>query len=113
MTALFVLFLLSQLTACVRTETKYVPVQPVPLPADLTADCPAPEIADPFTWGDSLALNELLLTALENCNVDKAKIREIEQQRKISTKEKPLPYVQNSAATSSKKAATTSPGPFT
>nr|DAQ93085.1 MAG TPA: hypothetical protein [Caudoviricetes sp.] len=89
MTALFGLFLLSQLTACVRTETKYVPVQPVPLPAELTADCPAPEIADPFTWGDSLALNELLLTALENCNVDKAKIREIEQQRQTITKDKP------------------------
>ena len=88
MIALLGLFLLSQLTACGHTEIKYVPVQPVPLPADLTADCPAPEIADPFTWGDSLALNELLLTALENCNVDKAKIREIEQQRQTITKDK-------------------------
>ena len=89
MIALLSLFLLSQLTACGHTEIKYVQVQPVPLPADLTADCPAPEIAAPFTWGESLALNELLLTALENCNVDKAKIREIEQQRQTITKDKP------------------------
>lgn len=87
--ALVSLCLLSQLTACGHTETKYVPVQPVPLPASLIADCPVPEISDPFTWGDSLVLNELLLTALENCNVDKAKIREIEKQRQIVTKDKP------------------------
>lgn len=87
-TALLSLCLLSLLTACGHTETKYVPVQPVPLPANLTADCSVPEISDPFTWGESLVLNELLLTALENCNVDKTKIREIEQQRQNLSKEK-------------------------
>ncbi|WP_227136862.1 Rz1-like lysis system protein LysC [Kosakonia radicincitans] len=87
--ALSSLFLLPLLTACGHTETKYVPVQPVPLPANLTADCPVPEIPDPFTYGDSLDLNENLLLALENCNVDKARIREIEKNRQISTKEKP------------------------
>ena len=50
---------------------------PVPIPASLTADCPVPEIPDPLTWGASLELNERLLTALENCNSDKAAIREI------------------------------------
>ncbi|HIF5920270.1 TPA: Rz1-like lysis system protein LysC [Raoultella ornithinolytica] len=53
----------------------------MPIPANLTSDCPIPEIPDPFTWGDSLELNEQLLTALENCNVDKTKIRQIEQSR--------------------------------
>lgn len=88
-TALLSLFLLPLLTACGSTETKYVQAPLVPLPADLTADCPVPEIQAPFTWGDSLALNELLLTALENCNVNKAKIREIEKQRQTVTKDKP------------------------
>ncbi|WP_418935809.1 hypothetical protein [Klebsiella pneumoniae] len=35
----------------------------------------------PFTWADSLMLNEQLLAALENCNSDKAAIRKIEQSR--------------------------------
>ncbi|HBX6083915.1 TPA: hypothetical protein MH604_00315 [Klebsiella pneumoniae] len=81
MSALFSLFLLPLLTACGSTEIKYVQSPPVQLPASLTADCPVPEIPAPFTWADSLILNEQLLTALENCNSDKAAIRKIEQSR--------------------------------
>ncbi|WP_423139584.1 Rz1-like lysis system protein LysC [Pantoea ananatis] len=51
------------------------------MPVSLTADCPVPEIPEPFTWGSSLELNERLLTALENCNSDKAAIRQIELTR--------------------------------
>jgi len=40
-----------------------------------------PLIPDPFTWGDSLELNERLLNSLANCNRDKAAIRKIELER--------------------------------
>ncbi|WP_422394577.1 Rz1-like lysis system protein LysC [Pantoea ananatis] len=52
------------------------------MPASLTADCPVPEIPEPFTWGASLDLNERLLTEIENCNADKAAIRQIEASRR-------------------------------
>ncbi|MGG6196163.1 Rz1-like lysis system protein LysC [Pantoea allii] len=58
----------------------------VAIPAELTADCPVPEIPDPLTWGGSLDLTERLLTALENCNKDKASIRKIELSRQGDTK---------------------------
>ncbi|WP_338885302.1 hypothetical protein [Xenorhabdus sp. TH1] len=32
-----------------------------------------------MTWGDSLILNERLLTVIEQCNLDKRAIREIEE----------------------------------
>ncbi|WP_458573858.1 Rz1-like lysis system protein LysC [Klebsiella quasipneumoniae] len=47
----------------------------VPLPASLTADTPQPEIPDNLTWGQSLDLNVSLLSALGQCNRDKADIR--------------------------------------
>jgi len=34
-----------------------------------------------MSWGDSLTLNEQLLTVIEKCNQDKADIRKIEQSR--------------------------------
>lgn len=79
--ALFSLFLLPLLTSCARTETKYVPVPPVQIPVSLLADCEVPLIPDPFTWGDSVELNERLLNSLANCNRDKAAIRQIELER--------------------------------
>jgi len=51
----------------------------------LLADCAVPLIPDPLTWGDSLELNERLLTALQNCNKDKASIRKIDQIRAANT----------------------------
>ncbi|ERM14128.1 hypothetical protein L585_08655 [Pantoea ananatis BRT175] len=75
------LFLLMQLTSCAQTETKYVQVPPVQIPVSLLADCEIPLIPDPFTWGDSLELNERLLNSLANCNRDKAAIRKIELER--------------------------------
>jgi hypothetical protein len=65
----------------VRTEIRYIDTPPVPIPAALLADCPVPDIPDPFTWGDSLVLNERLLTSLLVCNNDKAAIRETEKIR--------------------------------
>ncbi|WP_436971943.1 MULTISPECIES: Rz1-like lysis system protein LysC [Pantoea] len=79
------LFLVALLTSCVRTETRFVPVPPAPIPVSLLADCAVPLIPDPLTWGESLELNEQLLTTVENCNNDKAAIREIEQHRAANT----------------------------
>lgn len=69
------LCLMTQLSSCVRTEIQYVDTPPVPIPLALLADCPVPDIPEPFTWGDSLVLNESLLNSLANCNHDKAVIR--------------------------------------
>ncbi|WP_439127138.1 Rz1-like lysis system protein LysC [Rosenbergiella epipactidis] len=69
------------LVSCSGTPTKYVKVPPVPIPESLTRKCPVPTPALPFTWQSSLLWNESLLTALENCNKDKAAIQQIELER--------------------------------
>jgi len=70
-----------QLTSCAHTDTRYIDTPAVPIPAALLSDCPIPDIPGKFTWGDSLELNERLITALQTCNNDKAAIREIERVR--------------------------------
>ncbi|CAJ0996803.1 hypothetical protein SODG_007585 [Sodalis praecaptivus] len=75
------LCLLALLTGCVRTQTKYLPIPPAPIPAALLDDCPPPVIPEHMTWGDSVILNEKLLLALEMCNQDKAALRQIEAMR--------------------------------
>ncbi|EPA6041920.1 rz1 lytic protein [Escherichia coli] len=52
-----------------------------PLPASLTFDTPVPFIPNPLTYGASLELNVSLLSALGQCNIDKAGIRSIEMRR--------------------------------
>ncbi|XEJ21048.1 peptidase [Citrobacter werkmanii] len=81
MIALVSLCLLQLLTGCGNTRTVYVPVPVVPLPANLTAETPQPAIPDPLTYGASLDLNVSLLSALGQCNLDKAGIQRIEQSR--------------------------------
>ncbi|HHL4595500.1 TPA: hypothetical protein ACQ7YV_004528 [Escherichia coli] len=81
MIALIALSLLAQLSGCTNTRTVYVPVPVVPLPASLTAETPQPELPDPFTWGASLDLNVALLSALAQCNRDKADIRTFENNK--------------------------------
>ncbi|WP_430438606.1 Rz1-like lysis system protein LysC [Pantoea eucalypti] len=76
------------LTSCASTSTNYVQIPPVPIPATLLADCEVPQIPDPFTWGKSLELNERFMTAIQNCNKDKAAIREIERLRALNTNQK-------------------------
>ncbi|WP_441369599.1 Rz1-like lysis system protein LysC [Yersinia intermedia] len=51
------------------------------MPASLLSDCIPPEIPEILTWGNSLLLNDTLLTVIEQCNADKASIRQIEQSR--------------------------------
>ncbi|HHD7488924.1 TPA: Rz1 lytic protein [Klebsiella oxytoca] len=81
MIALPVIFLLAQLSGCSNTKTVYVKVPVVPLPFSLTAETPYPGIPDNMTWGDSLDLNVSLLSALGQCNRDKADIRQAEKER--------------------------------
>ncbi|XEG79139.1 hypothetical protein NMD86_08245 [Edwardsiella tarda] len=81
MIALVGLCQLSLLSACVSTRTVYVPAPVPPLSIDLTADTPVPAVPDPLTWEASLDLNMHLLSALGQCNFDKAGIRYIEHNR--------------------------------
>nr|WP_141964903.1 Rz1 lytic protein [Klebsiella electrica] len=64
-----------------NTRTVYIKVPVVPLPSSLTADTPQPAIPDNLTWGESLDLNVNLLSALGQCNRDKADIRSAEKKR--------------------------------
>nr|WP_229837624.1 peptidase [Pseudocitrobacter faecalis] len=87
MTALVGLFLLQLLTGCENTRTVYVKVPAVPLPTNLTSETMQPAIPEPLTYGASLDLNVSLLSALGQCNLDKAGIRKIEEGRSIALKE--------------------------
>ena len=81
MIALVGLCLLLVLSGCGSTRTVYVPAPAVPLSTELTADTPVPAVPDPLTWGASLDLNTHLLSALGQCNADKAGIRRVELKR--------------------------------
>ncbi|EPF7165648.1 TPA: Rz1-like lysis system protein LysC [Escherichia coli] len=81
MIALVGLCLLQLLTGCGNTRTVYVQAPVVPLPANLTAETPQPAIPEPLTYGDSLDLNVSLLSALGQCNRDKADIWKVELSR--------------------------------
>ncbi|WP_420877696.1 Rz1-like lysis system protein LysC [Rosenbergiella nectarea] len=70
------------LVNCSGTPKKYVKVPSIPIPEYLTRNCLIPEPTTPLTWQGSLLWNESLLTSLENCNEDKAAIRQIEKERK-------------------------------
>ncbi|HGV0270382.1 TPA: peptidase [Citrobacter freundii] len=65
----------------VSVRTVYVQDPVVPLPASLTAETPQPAITDLLTYGASLDLNVSLLSALGQCNIDKASINKIEAYR--------------------------------
>ena len=82
MTALVGLCLLALLTGCANTRTVYVKVPVVPLPANLTSETAQPAIPDTLTYGASLDLNVSLLSALGQCNLDKADIKRIEHQQR-------------------------------
>lgn len=81
MTVLGALFLLQLLTGCENTRTVYVKAPAVPLPANLTSETMQPVIPNPLTYGASMDLNVSLLSALGQCNLDKAAIRKIEEER--------------------------------
>ncbi|WP_422646184.1 Rz1-like lysis system protein LysC [Yersinia frederiksenii] len=58
-----------------------MPVNPPKLNPELTADTPTPKVPTPFRYVDSLELNARLYVALGQCNLDKAAIRQIEENR--------------------------------
>ena len=75
------LCLMMWLTGCGGPSVKFVPVPPVPIPAEWLADCLVPPAPQPFTFGASVTYNLQLLAVIKNCNVDKASIRRLETQR--------------------------------
>ncbi|WP_430252870.1 Rz1-like lysis system protein LysC [Providencia vermicola] len=83
MGALPLMLLVMLLSSCTSTQKEYVQTPLVPIPAHLLNDCLPEYIPEIFSWGNSLLLNESLLTVIEQCNLDKKAIREIEQQRQV------------------------------
>ncbi|PWC10552.1 hypothetical protein DDT56_21735 [Brenneria corticis] len=77
------LSLLTLSTGCGNTRTEYVPAPVVSIPVELLIDCIIPEIPAAMSYGQSVELNELLLAVIEQCNADKAAIRQIEESRHI------------------------------
>ncbi|EMN9324946.1 rz1 lytic protein [Klebsiella pneumoniae] len=73
---------MTQDTAWQTTRTIYVPAPVVPISADLIADTPIPGMEVLFTWQASLELNAKLYSALGQCNLDKAGIRKVEEERR-------------------------------
>ncbi|MGZ0012044.1 Rz1-like lysis system protein LysC [Providencia hangzhouensis] len=79
--ALLLMLLVMLLSSCTTTQIEYVQTPSVPIPAHLLNDCLPEYIPETFPWGDSLLLNESLLTVIEQCNLDKKAIRKIEVER--------------------------------
>ncbi|EMI2314936.1 peptidase [Providencia rettgeri] len=71
------------LSSCGNTKEILIPVQPVPIPAQLTADCEQPDIPERMDWGDMPQLLIDAMSSIAKCNLDKKAIREIEQQRQV------------------------------
>lgn len=86
MSALILLCLTMLLVSCTSTKEVLIPVQPVPLPPHLTADCPQPDIPENVDWGDMPQLLVDAMNSIAKCNLDKKAIREIEYERNNTTK---------------------------
>lgn len=82
--ALLFLFPLMLLVSCADTRTEYVPAPVVPIPPQLTADCPQPAIPDELTYGGAILLLADAMKSIADCNHDKRAIREIEQRQVIN-----------------------------
>lgn len=79
--ALLLLFPLALLGSCSNTKETFVPVPVVPIPSQLTADCPLPVIPDELTYGGAILLLADAMKSIAGCNHDKRAIREIEAER--------------------------------
>ncbi|WP_369477404.1 Rz1-like lysis system protein LysC [Providencia manganoxydans] len=73
--------LMMLLTGCTTTKEVLVPVQPVPIPVHLTADCEQPDIPEKMNWKDMSLLLVDAMNSIAKCNLDKKAIREIESER--------------------------------
>ncbi|WP_418298556.1 hypothetical protein [Moellerella wisconsensis] len=87
MSALILLFPMLLLVSCGNTPPELMPVQPVPIPAQLTADCPQPEMPEKMDWKDMPQLLVDAMNSIAKCNIDKGNIRRIESER-LSSKDK-------------------------
>ncbi|WP_368877543.1 Rz1-like lysis system protein LysC [Providencia vermicola] len=83
MSALILLCPMMLLVSCGNTKEVLIPVQPVPLPPHLIADCEQPDIPEKMDWGDMPRLLVDAMNSIAKCNLDKKAIREIEQQRQV------------------------------
>ncbi|HHR6131479.1 TPA: Rz1-like lysis system protein LysC [Providencia alcalifaciens] len=81
MSALILLCLMLLLVSCGNTKEVLIPVQSPPIPAQLTADCPQPDIPENVDWGDMPQLLVDAMNSIAKCNLDKKAIREIEKAR--------------------------------
>ncbi len=81
MSALILLCPMMLLISCGNTKEVLIPVQPVPLPPQLTADCEQPDIPERMDWGDMPQLLIDAMNSIAKCNLDKKAIREIEKAR--------------------------------
>lgn len=79
--ALLLLFSQVLLGSCSNTKETFVPAPVVPIPAQLTADCPLPVIPDELTYGGAILLLADAMKYIAGCNHDKRAIREIEAHR--------------------------------
>ncbi|EJD6539002.1 Rz1 lytic protein [Providencia rettgeri] len=83
MSALILLFPMMLLVSCGNTKEVLTPVHSVPIPAQLTADCPQPDVPEHMDWKDMPQLLVDAMKSIAKCNLDKKAIREIEQQRQV------------------------------
>ncbi|EPO2450621.1 Rz1-like lysis system protein LysC [Providencia rettgeri] len=81
MSALILLCPMLLLASCESTKEVPIPVQPPPIPVQLTADCPQPDIPENVDWGDMPKLLVDAMSSIAKCNLDKKAIREIEAVR--------------------------------
>lgn len=79
--ALLLLFPLVLLGSCSNTKETFVPAPVVPIPPQLTADCPLPVIPDELTYGGAILLLADAMKSIADCNHDKRAIREIEAEK--------------------------------
>ncbi|MGG4610164.1 Rz1-like lysis system protein LysC [Providencia sp. Me31A] len=84
MSALILLCLTMLLVSCESTKAVLIPVQSPPIPAQLTADCPQPDVPEQMDWKDMPQLLVDAMNTIAKCNLDKKAIREIEQQRQVN-----------------------------
>lgn len=81
MSALILLCLMMLLVSCGSTKEVLIPVQSPPIPTQLTADCPQPDVPEKIDWGDFPQLLADAMNSIAKCNLDKKAIREIEAER--------------------------------
>lgn len=84
MSALILLCPMMLLVSCGSTKEVLIPVQPVPIPAQLIADCPQPDVPEHMEWKDMPQLLVDAMKSIAKCNLDKKSIREIEAARNNS-----------------------------